>query len=256
LYTPDSGRFIDETEGSLSEMAKTDLTDELVVVTGGTRGIGYHTAAAFLEAGARVAITGREAERAAEAAQQLGERCAGYGCDQRDRGQVDRFAGQLLDEHGAPAVLVANAGIMRGGGPVPQLDPDNWDAVIGTNLTGTFLMCRALLPAMIERGRGDVFLISSMSGKKGDPNAAAYAASKFGLQGFAQAMNHDVRRHNVRVMVLNPSAVNTEYPDQSPPHGPGQTLHGADLATLMVDLAQLPGRTLVRDADIWGTNPF
>jgi 3-oxoacyl-[acyl-carrier protein] reductase len=109
---------------------------------------------------------------------------------------------------------------------------------------------------MIERQRGDVFLISSMSGKKGDPGSAAYAASKFGLQGFAQALTHEIRRANVRVMVLNPSGVNTEPDDTSPPDGPGQTLHAADLATLMVDLARLPGRTLVRDMDIWGTNPF
>jgi len=95
---------------------------------------------------------------------------------------------------------------------------------------------------------------SSMSGKKGDPGAAAYAASKFGLQGFAQALNYEVREYNIRVMVLNPSSVNTGK-DDGPAYGKGQYLHAADIASTVAHLAQLPGRTLIRDMDIWGTNP-
>jgi 3-oxoacyl-[acyl-carrier protein] reductase len=115
-------------------------------------------------------------------------------------------------------------------------------------------MCRAVLPGMIEKQRGDVFLISSMSGKKGDPGSASYNASKFGLQGFAQALTYEVRQSNIRVMVLNPSSVNTGV-DEGPPHGKGLKLHAADIAATIVHLASLPGRTLIRDMDIWGTNP-
>jgi len=234
-----------------------DLTDELVIVTGGSRGIGRHTAIAFHEAGARLAITGRTESTLRQTADAVGERCTPYVCDQSKSEDVERFAKQVVGDLGKPTVLVANAGGGWGGGtPVTDLPLDQWRQTLDTNLTGTFLMCKHLLPAMIERGRGDVFLISSMSGKKGDPGSAAYAASKFGLQGFGQALNQEVRRHDIRVMILNPSAVNTEPTDDSPMDGPGNHLHAADLAALIVTLSKLPGRTLVRDMDIWGTNPF
>jgi 3-oxoacyl-[acyl-carrier protein] reductase len=131
---------------------------------------------------------------------------------------------------------------------------DTWNAVIETNLTGVFLTTRAFLPAMTARGRGDIIMISSMSGKKGDPGAGAYAASKFGLQGFSQALQYEVRKSNIRVMVINPSSVDTGE-DSGPAHGPGLFLHAADLAATVVHLACMPGRTLFRDMDVWGTNP-
>ena len=238
-------------------MKQHDLTDKLVIVTGGSRGIGRHAAQAFHDVGARVAITARHEHAVQQAANEIGDRCTGYACDQSQPEQVEAFAGHVVAELGPPAVLVANAGGGWGGGShVIDLPLDRWRQTIDTNLTGTFLVCKRLLPSMIEQDRGDVFIISSMSGKKGDPGSAAYAASKFGLQGFAQALTHEVRRHNVRVMVLNPSAVNTEPVDTAPADGPGNRLHAADLAQLMVALARLPGRTLVRDLDIWGTNPF
>jgi 3-oxoacyl-[acyl-carrier protein] reductase len=238
-------------------MREYDLTGKLVVVTGGSRGIGHHAAGAFHEAGAQVVITGRDADTLDQAAGGIGQRCTPMVCDQRDPQAVKEFARQLTRSLGTPDVLIANAGGGWGGGkPVVDLPLEQWNATLQTNLTGTFVMCKHLLPGMIDKQRGDVLIVSSMSGKKGDPGAAAYAASKFGLQGFAQSLNQEVRRHNIRVMVLNPSAVNTEAQDRSDMEGPGLTLHAADLAALMVHLVRLPGRTLVRDMDIWGTNPF
>jgi 3-oxoacyl-[acyl-carrier protein] reductase len=238
-------------------MKTCDLTDKLVVVTGASRGIGRHTARAFGQAGARLVITGRHEQTLRQAADALGDRCTPIVCDQRRPEDIEALAHQVNDQLGGADVLIANAGGGWGGGRhVVDLDLEHWRNTIDTNLTGTFLVCRHLLPAMIERDRGDVVIVSSMSGKKGDPGAAAYAASKFGLQGFAQALNQEVRRHNIRVMVLNPSAVNTEPTDTTPAHGPGLALHAADLAALIVHLVQMPGRTLVRDMDIWGTNPF
>ncbi|MFH0792544.1 MAG: SDR family NAD(P)-dependent oxidoreductase, partial [bacterium] len=167
---------------------------------------------------------------------------------------IKKMAKGVLDKFCAPDILVNNAGLIRHA-PVVELSLDHWNEVITTNLTGVFLVTRAFLPAMIEKNRGDIFMISSMSGKKGDPGGSVYAASKFGLQGFSQALAHEVRRHNIRVMVLNPSSVDTG-PDTGPKHGPGLYLHAADIADTLVHLACLPGRTLIRDMDIWGTNPF
>jgi 3-oxoacyl-[acyl-carrier protein] reductase len=229
------------------------LSGKFAIVTGGSRGIGWHIARALHEAGARVVITGRNEATLKAASHEIGERCTPYVCDQRNPGSIKSFAEAALNKHGAPDILVNNAGLYRGG-MVVELPLERWNEVLETNLTGVFLTTQAFLPGMIEKQRGDIFLISSMSGKRGDAGTSAYNASKFGLQGFAQALVYEVRKHNIRVMVLNPSSVDTGK-TPVPEYGKGQYLHAADLASTIVHLACLPGRTLIRDMDIWGTNP-
>jgi len=230
-----------------------ELKDKLALVTGGSRGIGRFIARALHEAGARVAITGRDENTLGATAEAIGSRCTAHVCDHRNPGAIRRMADSLQEALGLPDILVNNAGVMKSA-PVVDMSLETWDQVLESNLRGVFLTTQAFLPSMIARGRGDIFMISSMSGKKGDPGGAAYAASKFGLQGFSQALNYEVRKHNIRVMVLNPSAVDTGA-DTDPARLGGRTLHAADIAATIVHLAQLPGRTLIRDMDIWGTNP-
>ena len=198
-------------------------------------------------------ITGRQEAALTAAAAEIGGGCFGVVCDQRDPQAVRVMAQRVLEECGPPDILVNNAGVHIGG-TVMQLSLDQWDQTLETNLRGVFLVTQAFLPGMIARERGDIFMISSMSGKKGDPGASAYAASKFGLQGFSQALLYEVRRHNIRVSVLNPSSVDTG-PDPADGQIAGRYLHAADLAETIVYLACLPGRTLLRDLDLWGTNP-
>lgn len=234
-------------------MQQNDLSGKTALVTGGSRGIGKHIARALHEAGATVAITGRSRDTITASAESIGARCRPYVCDQRDPEAIERLAKAVTGDLGALDILVNNAAAFLGA-PVAELPLEYWNEVIATNLTGVFLTTKAFLPGMIAKERGDIFMISSMSGKKGNPGAAAYATSKFGLQGFSQALIYEVRRHNIRVMVLNPSAVNTGE-DNGPAHGPGLHLHAADIAATVVHMACLPGRTLIRDMDIWGTNP-
>ena len=224
------------------------------MVTGGSRGIGTYIASALHASGATVGITGRHEGTLAAAAKAIGERCRSFVCDQRHADAVGELAAAVHAELGTVDILVNNAAALKSD-PVGSMSLETWNEVIETNLTGVFLTTRAFLPGMLEKNRGDIFMISSMSGKKGDPGAAAYAASKFGVQGFSQALMHDVRRNNIRVMVLNPSSVNSA-PDKGPKDGPGLHLHAADIASTVVHLAGLPGRTLIRDMDIWGTNPY
>lgn len=231
-----------------------DLSGKLAVVTGGSRGIGFHIAKALREAGARVVITSRHLKGVEDAAKSIGPNCIPFVCDQREIGDVRAMAETVIDDLGAPDILVNNAASMRFA-TVLDMPLELWNEVIETNLTGVYLVTREFLPAMLEKERADIFMIGSMSGKKGDPGASAYAASKFGLQGFAQALMYEVRKHNVRVMVLNPSSVD-KGEDTGPKHGPGLHLHAADVAQTIVHLACLPGRTLIRDMDIYGTNPF
>lgn len=234
-------------------MRNEDLTGKVAVVTGASRGIGKHIARALHDAGATVAVTGRSRDSIAAAARSVGTRCKAYACDQRDAAAIRRMADSVIADLGSPDILVNNAGMFLGA-PVVDMQVERWNEVLACNLTGVFLTTQAFLPGMIAKNRGDIFMISSMSGKKGDPGAAAYAASKFGLQGFSQALTYEVRKNNIRVMVLNPSSVDTGE-DTGPTHGPGLHLHAADLAATIVHLACMPSRTLVRDMDIWGTNP-
>lgn len=235
-------------------MGEQDLSGKIAVVTGGSRGIGHHIAAALHQAGAGVAITGRNADTLKAAAQRVGERCRCYVCDQRSPQAITAMAAAVLSEMGTPDILVNNAGVMRGGNVV-DMSLQTWNEVVETNLTGVFLTTKAFLAEMMKKDRADIFMISSMSGKKGDPGTSAYNASKFGLQGFSQALMHEVRRNNIRVVVLNPSSVDTGS-DEGPEWGPGLHLHAADIADTIVHLACLPGRTMIRDMDIYGTNPF
>jgi len=229
------------------------LTDKVAVVTGASRGIGRHIAQALHEAGAHVAITGRDGKTVEASARAIGARCQPFVCDQRVPAAIDAMAKAVIQRLGHPDILVNNAGIFAGGF-VTDMTLEDWNDVISTNLTGVFLTTRAFLPGMIKKNRGDIFMISSMSGKKGDAGTSAYSASKFGLQGFSQALLYEVRKSNIRVMVLNPSSVDTGE-DSGPPHGAGLHLHAADIASTIVHLAAMPGRTLFRDMDIWGTNP-
>ncbi len=230
-----------------------DLTGRTALVTGGSRGLGRHIALALHAAGASVGITGRQPASLADAAGLIGERCRTFICDQRDPEAIRRLPEAVGAALGPVDLLVNNAAAFAGG-PVSGLPLESWNAVIETNLTGVFLTTQAFLPAMLDLPRGDIVMISSMSGKKGDPGAAAYAASKFGLQGFSQSLMYEVRRSNIRVMVLNPSAINTAL-ETGPEFGPGLRLHAADVAATVVHLCALPGRTMIRELDLWGTNP-
>lgn len=230
-----------------------NLTGKLAIVTGGSRGIGQAITKALSAAGAKVIITGRHKDTLEAAAKKFGDNVSWYCCDHSDPRSIEAFSQSVLKEHGPPDILINNAGCMKSA-PVLELTIDLWNQVINTNLTGVFLTTKAFLPGMIKKNRGDIIMISSMSGKKGDPGASAYAASKFGLQGFSQSLMYEVRRHNIRVMVINPSRVNTSE-DNGPKFGAGQTLHANDIAETVLHLVSLPGRTMIRDVDIYGTNP-
>jgi 3-oxoacyl-[acyl-carrier protein] reductase len=134
---------------------------------------------------------------------------------------------------------------------------ETWNRVIGTNLTGTFLVTRATVPLMKKAKGGTIVFVSSTAGKRGYGEGSAYAASKHGLMGLAHSLLYELRGENIRVITLSPSVVDTRrYDGTRPPRdGKGALLRSEDVAQAVLFACALPGRALVRDIELWGTNP-
>ncbi|MFH1278175.1 MAG: SDR family NAD(P)-dependent oxidoreductase [Candidatus Eisenbacteria bacterium] len=236
-------------------MSDKRLEGKRAVVTGASRGLGWFIARELAGAGARVIVTGRDAETLGDGAARIGGNVTAMVCDHSDESTIEEFAKRVVGDGGAPDILVNNAGVFRGRASVAEMPTELWKSVIDTNLSGVFFTTRAFLPAMIDRGAGgEIVMIASTSGLRADPGAAAYNASKFGLRGFSEALTKEVRSHDIRVNVLCPSSIDMTDPPAAE-GGKGARLHAVDLARTVVHLVTLPGRTLIREMEIWGTNP-
>ena len=233
--------------------------EQVTVVTGGTRGIGWALAEGLVDRGAAVAICARnaeEVERRAAALRAPGTSVLGAACDVRDEASVAAFAERVLGDLGTPGILINNAGIGRFA-PLAEMSAELWDEVMETNLRGMFLVTRAFLPAMLAKGSGEIVNISSLAGRNGIANGAAYSASKHGVIGFSKSLMLEVRTRGVRVMTVCPGSVDTPFFDVATPFDPdrGRILHPEDVAKVVLDALELPDRALVSELDIRPANP-
>src|SRR5215468_6519212 len=188
--------------------------DSVAIITGASSGIGRAAALALAEKGLRLSLLARSETALSEVAEEAGGRGAsdaGYFiCDVRDEAAVDRAVAAALDRFGRVDVLINGAGLSLNG-EVDGYPLENWRTVIDTNLTGTFLTCRAVAPAMKRRGGGQIINISSGAGRNGIKEMSAYCASKFGVIGFTESFALEVRNQNIRVSVLLPGSVATDF---------------------------------------------
>jgi NAD(P)-dependent dehydrogenase (short-subunit alcohol dehydrogenase family) len=229
------------------------LDGKVAVVTGGNRGIGRGIVEALAGEGARVALTARERGRAETAAREVGGGTLGFGCDVRDPEQVARMFRDVTTAAGGVDVLVNNAGIGIFK-PVDQLTLEDWRATIDTNLSGAFYCCREAIPLMRQRGGGYIFNVSSLAGKNPFAQGAAYNASKFGLNGFSEALMMDVRYDGIRVSYLMPGSVATEFGRGSTAKE-GWALTPADVAAVVLDLLRSPTRALYSRVEMRPSQP-
>jgi 3-oxoacyl-[acyl-carrier protein] reductase len=159
-------------------------------------------------------ITGKNAERVAAAARELsayGPACEGEVCDVTSLTAVDSLAGYLGDKHGHVDILVNNAGV---GGPASllhDLPPEKWNEIFDTNVRGVFYMVRSMVPLMLAAGSGHIVNISSLAGKNPLPRGAAYSSSKWALNGLSYSLAEELRSQNIRVSVVCPGSVDTEF---------------------------------------------
>ena len=224
------------------------------MVTGGTRGIGRAIAEALLGSGAAVAICGRSAESVARAVAELaasGGRVIGRAADVASSSDVAALFRYVEEEFGGLDILVNNAGV-GGFASVAETAPEAWRRIVATNLDGVFYCCHEAMPRFRKRGGGFVINISSLAGRNPFAGGAAYNASKFGLNGFSEAMMLDHRYDNVRVSTIMPGSVNTQFDA-----GASAEWKTApeDVAEVVLTVLRMPARTLVSRVELRPAKP-
>ncbi len=196
------------------DTSHTPLTGQVAVITGAGRGIGAAIAIKLAALGAHAILCGRSRaplERTAAAILNGSQQSTVVECDVSDLRSVDSLAKRIQATLGRVDILVNNAGIRGLQGPLHELAPEGWDEIVNTNLRGVYYMIRALAPLMIRERSGHIINISSLAGKNPIPNGAAYSASKWGLNGLSYSVAEELRGHNVRVSVICPGSVHTEF---------------------------------------------
>ena len=233
------------------------LNGKVALVTGGSRGIGLAIARALVAGGARVTVTGRN-EAHLSAARPLIEK-AGPGAvetvraDVRQYDEVEHAVAAAVARFGGLDILINNAGIGVFA-DVADMTPAEWSDVIDTNLTGVFYACHAAIPHLRRRGGGFIINISSLAGKSAFPKAAAYCATKSGLNAFSEALMQEVRYDNIRVSYVMPGSVATEFGGGGPT-GADWKVAPEEVAEVVVHLLRHPARSLPSRVELRPTKP-
>jgi 3-oxoacyl-[acyl-carrier protein] reductase len=230
-----------------------DLKNAVVLITGGSSGIGRAAAQVLAQAGARVAITGRDPERLAEAARSLG--VVGIQADVANEADVQRTF-QEVKKLGDLDVLINNAGIGVFKDLV-DMDRASFDAVFATNVTGAMLMSREAAKLFKERKSGNLINIASTAGLRGAPKGTAYYASKFALRGMTECWRGELRKYNVRVFLINPSEVITDFAHRAgfPQVDNPSKLQGEDIAHMIKAVLEMNDRGFTPELSVFATNP-
>lgn len=232
--------------GSKNSGERLSLSESVALITGGSRGIGRAIAHRLAALGASVAICGRDRaalKDSAAAIERLGTRTFYQVADVTDAGQAAELVAKSEGALGPISILVNNAGIGLFG-PAHEKTEADWDRVLDTNLKSVFLVSRAVAPSMIRRGSGDIINISSLAGKNTFAGGGIYCASKWGLMGLSGCMAEDLRGFGIRVSVICPGSVATEF-SGSRPKDPSKALSPEDVAhAVEAIVTQRPGSFL------------
>ncbi len=234
-----------------------DIAGKVAVVTGGTKGIGYAIAEALLKSGAKVFICGRSKSDLGKALEWLSKRghVEGEICDVRSEGQVRAMLEECVRRLGGVDILVNNAGMGVFGKTVEETTGDEFRQTLETNLFGVFYACHYAVPMMRERGGGYIINISSLAGQNAHPRMAAYNASKFGLNGFSEALMQEVRHDNIKVSYICPGSVNTAFGGDTPGDEKAWQLQPADIAQTVLNLLMMDARALPSKVEIRPRKP-
>ena len=216
------------------------LEGKVALITGGGRGIGRAIALSFAREGARVAVTGRNVANLTHVADEI---CAGGGeaealsLDVTRESDSLKVAAAVMSKWGRIDLLVNNAGVITHQTAVWETTMDQWDEVMNTNLRGMHLVCRAVIPYMVERQQGVIINIGSSSGRLPDSDNGAYATSKWGVIGYTVSLAHSLRPHGINVNGINPDWVDTDMARAYFPEGNPRWITGEQVAQAALYLA-------------------
>jgi NAD(P)-dependent dehydrogenase (short-subunit alcohol dehydrogenase family) len=234
-----------------------DYKGKTAIVTGGTKGIGRAVAEALAAEGMNVCVGARNLDEVKQAVRELegaGASATGAACDVRVYEEVEALVAHAAEEFGGVDVLVNNAGIGLHK-TVEETSPDEFRAVLETNLFGVFHGCRAAIPEMKKRGGGYIVNVSSLAGANPHPGMAAYNASKFALNGFSEALMQEVRHDRIKVSYVMPGSVNTEFGGGAVSEENAWQLQPEDIARVVVDLLRHDERSLPSRVEIRPSAP-
>jgi NAD(P)-dependent dehydrogenase (short-subunit alcohol dehydrogenase family) len=235
-----------------------DLKNKVAIVTGGSKGIGRGIAEALVREGVNVLISARKRPEIEETVAELcalnGGSATGIVADVCNYAQVQALFERAVSVFGGVDILVNNAGIGIFG-RVEEMTVEDFRAVIETNLFGVFHCCREAIPLMRARGGGYIINISSLAGVNAHPQMAAYNASKFGLNGFSEALMQEVRHDGIKVSYIMPGSVNTEFGGDSPNESKAWQLTPADISKVVIDLLKHDERSLPSRVEIRPSKP-
>jgi NAD(P)-dependent dehydrogenase (short-subunit alcohol dehydrogenase family) len=233
------------------------MQNKVAVVTGASKGIGYAIAERLLEAGARVFICARNKHELKRALEQLSSSGSVEGevCDVRSEEQVRSMLEEAKRVFGGIDILVNNAGMGVFGQTVEELSGEDFRQTLETNLFGVFYACHYAIPMIRERGGGYIINISSLAGQNAHPRMAAYNASKFGLNGFSEALMQEVRQDDIKVSYICPGSVNTYFAGDTPSKENSWQLQPEDIADVVLDLLKMNPRALPSKIEIRPSKP-
>lgn len=233
------------------------IKDKVILITGGTKGIGLGIAEAIVEAGGKVVITGRSKDTAEHLAERLnastGDCAIGLAADVRKFEDQKLAVKSAVAKWGKLDVVIANAGVGHFAS-IEDLTPNQWNEVIDVNLTGPFYSIKASLEEL-KKNKGYFITIASLAGTNFFANGSAYNASKFGLVGFTQAVMLDLRKHGVKVSTIMPGSVATYFNNHIPSEQDAWKIQPEDIGKLVLDLLTMHPRTLPSKIEVRPSRP-
>jgi len=238
------------------------LESQIAVVTGAGRGAGEAIATRLAAMGAHVILVARSVGQLDQVRDRIvrdGGTASALPCDLTNASAVEELGAVVAEQHKRCDILVNDAGVGLEGKLLYQITPEEWDLIFDTNLRGPYLMIRALAPLMIAASSGHIINISSLAGRNPLPKGAAYAASKWGLNGLTYSVAEELRQFNVRVSVIAPGSINTDFSDHSgrgaaSGKDPKKKLQPDDIASVVATLVVQPPQSFISEVLMRPTN--
>ncbi len=232
-----------------------DLKNTRALITGGSEGIGRGIAEALLARGAQVGLMARDREKLERTADEIG--AAAFAGDVGEEPDAVRVVADFVDRFGGIDILVNNAGFAHVF-PLVEADRERFEAVFRTNVTGAMLMAREAARHFVAQASGNIVNISSTSGLRGGKNGTAYTGSKFALRGMTECWRAELRPHNVRVMLVNPSEVQTGFFGKlgQEQETSEKKLRPQEIAAAIVGALEMDDRGFIPEFSVFATNPW